>query len=279
VSIARSARYPRVAVVLGVGKKWYIPLLLCRALSTSSAIWWSSAITLQVYKLWTGHFKVSEKMGTLATDASEPFGLLCHRLLVAQVVLSYVWVSLHLSFSQNTLVALHPRRHFPTDSQGTPADLRCLQAATSAYLAHSFASSLMSRWLLHYSPFAVLLRLCSMSILLSYGCVSCFRLLGAMEPDLAALSRSMPIWIVISIGLLVVYFSTQQDISVEGDKDDRRRRLVLRLKCLYTIAGSSLFSVLVIVCIIHWSMIDWGPETWSERVQMGLTHGVQTSVQ
>jgi hypothetical protein len=84
----------------------------------------------------------------------------------------------------------------------------------------------------------------------------------------------MPIWIVISIGLLAVYFSTQQDISVEGDKDDRRRRLVLRLKCLYTMAGSSLFSVLVVVCIIHWSLIDWGPETWSERVQTWCIHAI-----
>jgi hypothetical protein len=113
-----------------------------------------------------------------------------------------------------------------------------------------------------------------MSILLSYGCVSCFRVLGATDPDLAALSRSMPIWIVISIGLLVVYFSTQQDISVEGDKDDRRRRLVLRLKCLYTMAGSSLFSVLVVVCIIHWSLIDWGPEAWSERIQAWFIHAI-----
>lgn len=132
----------------------------------------------------------------------------------------------------------------------------------------------MSRWLLHYSPFAVLLRLCSMSILLSYGCVSCFRFLGATAPRLPALSRSMPIWIIISIGLLVVYFRTQQDISVEGDKDDRRRRQVLRMKCLYTMAGSSLFSLLVIVCLIHWSMIDWGPETMREWLHVLWLRGI-----
>ena len=121
----------------------------------------------------------------------------------------------------------------------------------------------MSGWLLHYSPFAVILRLCSMSILLSYACLSSFRLLGASEPNLPSLSRSLPIWIVISIVLLLLWFCTQQDISVEGDKNDRKRRLVLRMKCLYTMAGSSLFSLLMVVCLIHFSTIDWGPQTFT----------------
>ena len=115
----------------------------------------------------------------------------------------------------------------------------------------------MSRWLLHYSPFAVLLRLCSLSILFSYGCREIFRILGATQPDLVALSRSLPIWITIAIVLLLVYFYTQQDISVEHDKDDRRRRLALRMKCLYAVATSSLSSLLIIVCLIHFSTMAW----------------------
>jgi hypothetical protein len=35
-----SALHPRVAVILGVDRKWYIPLLVCRALSTLPAGWW-----------------------------------------------------------------------------------------------------------------------------------------------------------------------------------------------------------------------------------------------
>lgn len=132
----------------------------------------------------------------------------------------------------------------------------------------------MSRWLLHYSPPAVLLRLCSMSILLSYACVTCFRLLGATEADLPALSRSLPIWIIISIVLLLVYFYTQHDIAVEGDTDDRRRRLVLRIKCLYTMAASSLFSLLVIVGLIHFSTIDWGPVSFREWMKAQAAQGL-----
>ncbi len=123
----------------------------------------------------------------------------------------------------------------------------------------------MSRWLLHYSPFAVLLRLCSLSILLSYGCREIFRVLGATQPDLVALSRSLPIWIIIAIILLLIYFCTQQDISVEHDKDDRRRRLALRMKCLYATAISSLSSLLIIICLVHFSTMSWdvdGFQAW-----------------
>lgn len=35
-----SALHPRVAVILGVDRKWYLPLIICRALSTAPAAWW-----------------------------------------------------------------------------------------------------------------------------------------------------------------------------------------------------------------------------------------------
>lgn len=37
---AKSALHPRVAVILGVDRRWYVPLLVCRALSTAPAAWW-----------------------------------------------------------------------------------------------------------------------------------------------------------------------------------------------------------------------------------------------
>ena len=122
----------------------------------------------------------------------------------------------------------------------------------------------MSRWLLHYSPVAVTLRLLSMSILLSYAGIQSFRLLGALEPNLSSLSRSLPIWIIISIVLLLLYFCTQQDISIEKDRDDRRRRLVLRIKCLYAMAGSSLLSLLALVCLLQYNMVAQTDESWQQ---------------
>lgn len=109
----------------------------------------------------------------------------------------------------------------------------------------------MSRWLLQYSPAAVLVRLCSLSIFMSYGCLQLFRATGALEPKLENLSRCLPIWVVVCIGLLMSYFTTQQDISIDEDRDDRKRRLVLRIKCLYAIAGVSLFSLLAVLIVVH----------------------------
>ena len=125
----------------------------------------------------------------------------------------------------------------------------------------------MSRWLLHYSPFAVLLRLLSLSILLSFLCLQIFRISAATEPALHLLSRSLLCWICVSVVLMIVYFATQHDIDISGGqrgpdgyRDDRRRRTVLRLKCLYVVSGCSLFSLVVIVGILQLEsvpVIDW----------------------
>ncbi|EXJ54452.1 hypothetical protein A1O7_09792 [Cladophialophora yegresii CBS 114405] len=128
-----------------------------------------------------------------------------------------------------------------------------------------FASSLMSRWLLQYSPLAVLLRLLSLSILLSFLCLQIFRLSHATQPALHLLSRSLLCWICVSVVLMMVYFATQQDIDIttrgtDGYRDDRRRRTVLRLKCLYVVSGCSLFSLVVVLGILHLDTIpslDW----------------------
>jgi len=44
----------------------------------------------------------------------------------------------------------------------------------------------------------------------------------------------------------------QWDLDVGGRRrDDRRRRLVLRLKCLYSVAGCSLVSLVALIVVIH----------------------------
>lgn len=135
----------------------------------------------------------------------------------------------------------------------------------------------MSRWLLHYSPAAVLVRLCSLSILLSYGCTQVFRFTGALVPNLENLSRCLPIWVMTCICLLISYFTTQQDMSIEQDRDDRRRRLLLRLKCLYAIAGSSLLSLLVLVTVIHVGSRQ-GHEVWQEALVNARAYAEQLTV-
>lgn len=222
-TIVKSARYPRVAVLLGVNQQYHVPLLICRSSAVLFVFTWASQACLLISSLVSENGRKEPTISTLD-----------YRLRIAQILLAFLWVCLAKETLLRVLMLL--TRY---------------QAAEAAYLSHIFASSLMSRWLRHYSPTAVLVRLISLSIFLAYTCTLVFRLTGALESSLESLSRGLPVWISVCVCLLVGYFSTQQDMSIEKDRDDRRRRLVLRLKCLYTTAACSLLSLLVLVCIIH----------------------------
>ena len=49
----------------------------------------------------------------------------------------------------------------------------------------------------------------------------------------------------------MLYFRTQHDISVDEDKDDRKRRLVLRSKCVNAIALTSTASLCALLGVLH----------------------------
>lgn len=88
-SIPRSSKYPRVAVLLGVNSKWYIPLLLCRALSVTSAVWWAFPIGASFFS-------------AIILKDENPFGVLDvleagassleKRIAGVEVVLAFLWV-------------------------------------------------------------------------------------------------------------------------------------------------------------------------------------------
>jgi len=109
----------------------------------------------------------------------------------------------------------------------------------------------MSRWLLQYSLAAVLVRLASLSVILSFACNSIFALAGASYYSGGHLDRALPLWVAISVAVLVLYFRTQHDISVDEDKDDRKRRLVLRSKCVNAVALSSTASLCALLFVVH----------------------------
>lgn len=74
---------------------------------------------------------------------------------------------------------------------------------------------------------------------------------GASYYSCGHLDRALPLWVAISIGILVLYFRTQHDISVDEDKDDRKRRLVLRSKCVNAIALTSTASLCALLLVVH----------------------------
>jgi hypothetical protein len=75
--------HPRVAVLLGVEKRWHIPLLFCRALSTAPAAWWGLRCVLT--------FLDELLMGENPVMAATPWGVE-RRFRVTEVFLAVLWV-------------------------------------------------------------------------------------------------------------------------------------------------------------------------------------------
>ena len=112
----------------------------------------------------------------------------------------------------------------------------------------------MSRWLLHYSVPAVLVRLCALGFILFSVChhILVFASSSAEPPSLNYLPMALPAWTIISVLVLLIYFSTQQDLAVNKDEDDRRRQKALRADCIVAVAVTSSLSLGALLMVIHW---------------------------
>lgn len=96
-----SALHPRVAVILGVDRRWYVPLLVCRALSTVPAAWWGLrcaftflAELLQIRPGMGHEGWAAAIIGTIGQDWDVE-----RRFRVTEVALAIMWVcerNLHL---------------------------------------------------------------------------------------------------------------------------------------------------------------------------------------
>ena len=91
---APSALHPRVAVILGVDRRWYVPLLVCRALSTVPAAWWGLrcaftflAELLQIRPGMGHEGWAAAIIGTIGQDWDVE-----RRFRVTEVALAIMWV-------------------------------------------------------------------------------------------------------------------------------------------------------------------------------------------
>lgn len=89
-----SVLHPRVAVLLGVAKHWHLPLLLCRALSTVPAIWWS--LRCAIY--FISDVLSNQNHGHTAADWN-----LEQRLKTTELFLAFIWVWLNSSLEAFTI--------------------------------------------------------------------------------------------------------------------------------------------------------------------------------
>ncbi|KMP00277.1 hypothetical protein CIRG_00419 [Coccidioides immitis RMSCC 2394] len=105
-TVTTNPLHPRVAVILGVDRRWYLPLLVCRALSIAPAAWWGlrCAFTFLTEllriepRLWnpehdgvsgTGGWTAAIMKGT-ATVASVDWDV-DRRFRVTEVALAIIW--------------------------------------------------------------------------------------------------------------------------------------------------------------------------------------------
>ncbi|KAJ5572844.1 hypothetical protein N7450_009828 [Penicillium hetheringtonii] len=174
-----SPLHPRVAVILGVDRRWYIPLLVCRALSTVPAAWWGLrcaftflAELLQIRPGMGREGWTAAIVGSVGQEWDVE-----RRFRVTEVALAIMW------------------------------------CCASAYLSYFFADCMMSRWLLNYTPPAVVIRLLTTNGLIAYITSWVTYLSGASsDPRLL-----LPAWISITTSLTFVYHATQNHATIKRE--------------------------------------------------------------
>ncbi|KAJ5357929.1 hypothetical protein N7541_005087, partial [Penicillium brevicompactum] len=176
---ATSALHPRVAVILGVDRKWYIPLLVCRALSTLPSAWWGlrCAFTFLAELLHIRPGMGREGWAAAIIGSVGQEWDVERRFRVTEVALAIMW------------------------------------CCASAYLSYFFADCLMSRWLLNYTPPAVVIRLLTTNGLIAYSTSWVLYLSGAsVDPR-----HLLPAWISITTLLTFVYYATQNHAKIKRE--------------------------------------------------------------
>ncbi|KAI9036222.1 uncharacterized protein KD926_002190 [Aspergillus affinis] len=195
-----SALHPRVAVILGVDRKWYLPLIISRALSTVPAAWWGlrCAFTFLAELLHIRPGMGREGWAAAIVGSVGQDWDVERRFRVTEVALAIMW------------------------------------CCASAYLSYFFADCMMSRWsvsphlfpispqqtkfspfdrLLNYTPPAVVIRLLTTNGLIAYITSWVLYLSGASsDPRLL-----LPAWISITTTLTFLYHATQNHAMIKRE--------------------------------------------------------------
>ena len=204
---------PRVAVALGVSKKWYPVLFLCRLASIAPGVLFGLPNALRLLAML--HLMYLDRVldgGTLSklgrgagglggTSSSSTSGYdpeFEARLRLTEALLATIWVR------------LPPPPPFPSTAPFTLTTATQLtrppkqQCCASGYLSFFFTDCLMSRWLLHYTPQATIVRLLTIDAINGYLTSWVLHLTGGFEDQRLIL----PAWIVISTVRHTTYHTT-----------------------------------------------------------------------
>lgn len=94
-AVSASKLHPRVAVILGVDRKWYLPLVVCRAMSVGPALWWGlrCAFTFlaELLRIRPGSMWREGWVAIVVSSAAADWDVE-RRFRVTEVALAIMWV-------------------------------------------------------------------------------------------------------------------------------------------------------------------------------------------
>lgn len=210
---------PRVAVALGLSKRWHPMLFFCRLASIAPGVWWGLPSALRLLAmLHLIFFSGGALSSTSASggDSSGGGGSVCVNGGGGGVSGSgggggsafgspgARGFSVPISYYEMS---------FEARLRLTETLLATIWCGASAYLSFFFTDCLMSRWLLNYTPQATLVRLLTISALNGYLTSWILYLTaGSQDPRLL-----LPAWIVISALLTAAYHLSQRKINIRKE--------------------------------------------------------------
>ncbi|KAL7917734.1 N-glycosylation domain-containing protein [Trichoderma austrokoningii] len=178
---------PRVAVVLNVPKPWHPWLFALRLASILPALWWGlpSLLRLLIHLLPgpPDQFQLVRPGGSC--DAADALQSLCageHGAMAAPYAV-------------------------------TETALATIWCFACGYLAFFFTDCLMSRWLIHYTPQATIVRLLSINAVNAYLTLTVLSLTGGFQDPRLLL----PGWVSIATTLTICYHVTHQKINIRKE--------------------------------------------------------------
>ncbi|KAG6004693.1 hypothetical protein E4U21_000848 [Claviceps maximensis] len=175
--VQSSMLQPRVAVVLNVNPHWHPYLFAFRLLSIAPAIWWGLPCALQlVLSILPG----PERIVVVRGGSSDG------RLHSSQDAVPFAL---------------------------TEGALATIWSFACGYLAFFFTDCLMSRWLIHYTPQATIVRLLTINAVNAYLTMTVLSLAGGFDDA----RLMLPGWIGMATTLTVSYHITHQKINIRKE--------------------------------------------------------------
>ncbi|KAJ4392674.1 hypothetical protein N0V85_006897 [Neurospora sp. IMI 360204] len=301
---------PRVAVALGVPKKWHFLLWLCRQSSTFPAIWWGLPSALRLLAMlhlivfggspttWQHIFArvVAAGVGRSggATSAAGGGGgggdmMGCGSGIGtdggAMMMGSPDFLSSgagagatggssttnsggggngNYNYSPVASATGFSDLSFEARLRLTETLLAIVWCGASAYLSFFFTDSLMSRWLVNYTPQATIVRLLTITTLNAYLTSQILYLTaGSQDPRLL-----LPAWVGISAMLTLLYHITQRKINI-------RKETSMSIRAF---SVASFISMVALLAQVHSNRTDYPQiplwtfvtKVWQEFVKVAL---------